>query len=98
MNVVGNASTWFDQVPSNRQWATPGKNRVAVWAGGPGNFGHVLVIENVFDDGSILYSEANYNADGVLGPDDGQMKAATNEQSLKNRFGSSFTFKGYISA
>ncbi|WP_180950913.1 CHAP domain-containing protein [Marasmitruncus massiliensis] len=96
LSVSGNAGQWYDSAPSKKQFSYPSKKRVACWSGGNGDFGHVLVIEDVFDDGSMLFSEANYDGDGKLSSADGKILSVNSEDDLMKRFGRSYTFEGYI--
>lgn len=60
----GNANQW----PSNAQadgiatGTTPRKNSVAIWY--VGNFGHAMWVEDVYDNGTMLVSQYNYDYTG----------------------------------
>lgn len=94
--VSGNAGNWYASSPWSRRYTFPASNTIACWSGGAGGFGHVGVIEKIYQDGSLDYSEANYDGDGTLSSADGQIKHFASADDMKRRFGSSFTFEGYI--
>ncbi len=95
--VSGNAGDWYESSPLSRQYWKAASNTVACWSGGSDNYGHVGVIEKVYQDGSLDYSEANYDGDGILNTSvDGKIMHFNSVDAMKKRFGSLFTFEGYL--
>ena len=61
----GNAGIWLDEIKKQNvlKWGTtPKLGAVAVWKES-GQYGHVGIVEYIYDDGSIMLSESGYGAD-----------------------------------
>lgn len=60
-----NAGLWLDEIKKQNvlKWGTtPKLGAVAVWKES-GQYGHVGIVEYIYDDGSIMLSESGYGAD-----------------------------------
>lgn len=89
----GNAGTWLDEIKKKNtslKWGTiPKLGAVAVWKE-PGAYGHVGVVEYIYDDGTIMLSESGYGA--------GWNKRFWNSgpRTSPNWYGQPYVFQGFI--
>ena len=88
--ITGNANTWYNQTYYVTQLAGPEDECVACWSGGANGYGHVGVVES-WNGTTMDYSDANYDRKGTI-----IFRAGITETQMKNLFGSSYTFQGYV--
>ena len=88
-----NAGMWLDELKkktSSLKWGTtPKLGAVAVWKE-PGAYGHVGVVEYIYEDGSLMLSESGYGS--------GWNKRFWNSgpRVAPNWYGSPYQFQGFI--
>ena len=59
---LGDAGTWYNTVTGFNKGSTPQIGAIGVWRSRSGNYsGHVAVVEEVGQDGSVLFSCSGYN-------------------------------------
>lgn len=64
INTYGNACSWYSNNIRRGEYAygsTPKLGAVACWSGGSQGCGHVAVVEQINDDGTITISESSYS-------------------------------------
>ncbi len=88
-NVKGNGSQWYNS-SSVTQLDEIQSGCVACWSGGPGNYGHVGVVEE-WNGKTMTYSDSNYGFDHLV-----IVRKKLTEAGMKRLFGSKFTFQGYV--
>lgn len=93
---TGNAKTWWT-ASSWSKGSTPKVGAIAVWGGTNVKYGHVAVVEQVNDDGTVTYSQSNYTRSSAAKMNSNyfQVKTKTLEQG-KVTSGMSSTFLGYL--
>ncbi len=92
LSVSGNAGSWFNNAPMGKRYSTPSGQLVACWSGGSGGYGHVAVVESYNATTKLMtFSDCNYNNDGKI-----ITRPNITEKQMKNLFGASYTFQGYI--
>lgn len=89
----GNAGIWLDELKKTNtslKWGTiPKLGAVAVWKE-PGAYGHVGIVEYIYDDGTIMLSESGYGS--------GWNKRFWNSgpRTSPNWYGAPYVFQGFI--
>ena len=89
INTMGNACKWYQNnidrggYPYGPAGSAPALGAIACWSGGDG---HVAVVEEIYDDGTMLISHSSWSY-GWLG---------TRVISQNGYYGSGYTFQGFI--
>lgn len=65
---TGNAQNWYYHGDGYPRGTTPKQGAVMCWGNGSGKYGHVAIVEEVHDDGSVTASMSNYPVDGKKYP------------------------------
>ncbi len=89
--VYGNACDWYN---SSQVTQLDGieSDCVACWSGGSHGYGHVGVVETYDPDTKTMtYSDSNYRGDEEI-----IVREGITERQMKNLFGSSYKFQGYV--
>lgn len=85
-----NANTWYTTTSDGYDRGTvPHLGAVCCWAGGSSGAGHVSIVEQINDDGTIITSNSDWS---------GRMFYLLTMSADNPYLGSSFTFQGYIYA
>lgn len=89
-SVRGHGGQWYTS--SQTTPCTIRSRCVACWSGGPSGFGHVGLVYT-WDEASrtMNYMDSNYDNDELV-----HYRKGITEQQMKNLFGSSFKFQGYV--
>lgn len=100
---TGDAGTWFNNVSGYQTGTTPKLGAIICFSGGPySGRGHVAVVEKIYSDGSIIFSNSGYTRDPSLYT---QLyfylrcaKAADNYQTGYHGYSgyAGYTFQGFI--
>lgn len=61
---TGNAQNWFGYNDGYPRGQVPKLGAVMCWNNGSGKYGHVAIVEQINDDGSVIASMSNYPVDG----------------------------------
>lgn len=66
---TGDAGTWWNNVSGYQTGSTPKLGAIICFSGGPySGRGHVAVVEKIYSDGSVLFSNSGYTRDPSLYP------------------------------
>ena len=85
-----NANTWYPNTSDGYpRGQIPKLGAVACWSGGSSGAGHVSIVEQINDDGTIITGNSDYS---------GREFYLLNMSGVNPYLGSSFTFQGYIYA
>lgn len=88
-SIRGNGADWYNS-PNATKLSGIQSACVACWSGGSYGYGHVAVVES-WNGNTMNYSDANYKGDEQI-----IYRYGITESQMKQLFGRSYTFQGYI--
>ena len=91
---TGDAGTWFSN-DTHQHGSTPKLGAIICLAGGPySGRGHVAVVEKIYSDGTVVFSNSAYDRNPQTMP---QSYFYTRQGKVSNQYGySEYTFLGFI--